>query len=50
MNRPGRCAFLGFALIRDEVHDDRVVGAIMVLHSSDLLAPVRYVGERIGTL
>ncbi|MFM0529740.1 hypothetical protein PQR11_32710 [Paraburkholderia strydomiana] len=50
MVRLERCAFLDFAIIRDEDHDDRVVDAIMVLYISGLLAPVRYIGERKGTL
>ncbi|MFC0695954.1 hypothetical protein [Paraburkholderia humisilvae] len=50
MNRLDRCAFLDFAIIWDEDHDDRVIDAIMVLYISGLLAPVRYIGERKGTL
>jgi len=50
MNRLERCAFLDFAIIWDEDHDDRVIDAIMVLYISGLLAPVRYIGERKGTL
>ena len=50
MNRLERCAFLDFAIIWDEDHDDRVIDAIMVLYISGMLAPVRYIGERKGTL
>ncbi|MEM5461977.1 hypothetical protein VSR69_45705 [Paraburkholderia phytofirmans] len=50
INRLERCAFLDFAIIWDEDHDDRVVDVIMVLYISGLLAPVRYIGERKGTL
>jgi hypothetical protein len=48
--RLDRCAFLDFAIIWDEDHDDRVIDAIMALYISGLLAPVRYIGERKGTL
>lgn len=50
LNRIDRCAFLDFAVIWDEDHDDRVIDAVMVLYVSGLLSPVRYIGERKGTL
>jgi hypothetical protein len=50
LNRLDRCAFLDFAVIWDEDHDDRVIDAIMVLYVSGLLSPVRYIGERKGVL
>lgn len=43
-------AFLDFAVIWDEDHDDRVVGVIEDLYFSALLSPVRFIGERKGTL
>jgi hypothetical protein len=43
-------AFLDFAVIWDEDHDDRVIGVIEDLYFSALLSPVRFSGERKGTL
>jgi hypothetical protein len=45
-----RGAFLDFAVIWDEDHDDRVIGVIEDLYFSALLSPVRFIGERKGTL
>ncbi|MFM0503213.1 MULTISPECIES: hypothetical protein [Paraburkholderia] len=50
LNRLDRCAFLGFAVIWDEDHDDRVIDAVMALYVSGLLSPVRHIGERKSTL
>ncbi|WP_341318475.1 hypothetical protein WN982_25915 [Paraburkholderia sp. IMGN_8] len=50
LNRIDRCAFLDFAVVWDEDHDDRVIDAIMVMYISGLLPPVRYIGERKGVL
>lgn len=50
LNRIDRCAFLDFAVIWDEDHDDRVIDAVMMLYVGGLLSPVRYIGERKGTL
>jgi hypothetical protein len=50
LNRIDRCGFLDFAAIWDEDHDDRVIDAIMMLYVGGLLSPVRYIGERKGTL
>lgn len=50
LNRLDRCAFLDFAVIWDEDHDDRVIDAILMLYVGGLLSPVRYIGERKGTL
>lgn len=50
LNRLERCAFLDFAVIWDEDHDDRVIDAIMTLYVTGLLSPVRYIGERKGVL
>lgn len=43
-------ALLDFAIIWDEDHDERVIPAIAALHFAALLAPVRFIGERKGTL
>lgn len=43
-------AFLDFAVIWDEDHDDRVIGVIEDLYFNTLLSPVRFIGERKGTL
>ncbi|WP_194727361.1 hypothetical protein [Noviherbaspirillum malthae] len=45
-----RGAFLDFAIIWDEDHDERVIDAIQILYLGGLLAPVRYIGERKGSL
>jgi hypothetical protein len=50
LNRIEHCAFLDFAVIWDENHDDRVIDAVMVLYIRGLLPPVRYIGERKGIL
>ncbi|AAP85944.1 hypothetical protein OOOCML_33290 (plasmid) [Cupriavidus necator H16] len=50
LNRLDRCAFLDLAVIWDEDHDDRVIDALMMLYVGGLLSPVRYIGERKGTL
>lgn len=50
LNRLERCAFLAFAVIWDEDHDDRVIDAIMMLYVAGLLSPIRYIGERKGVL
>ncbi|MGF6743937.1 hypothetical protein [Paraburkholderia atlantica] len=50
LNRIDRCGFLDFAVIWDEDHDDRVIDAIMMLYVGGLLSPIRYIGERKGTL
>ncbi|MBY4714904.1 hypothetical protein [Burkholderia cepacia] len=50
LNRLERCAFLDFAVIWDEDHDDRVIDAIMVLYVGGLLSPMRFIGERKGVL
>jgi len=41
---------LDFAVIWDEDHDERVVKAIEVLYFGGLLSPVRFIGERKGSL
>jgi len=43
-------AMLDFALIWDEDHDERVLEVIEQLYFASLLAPVRFIGERKGTL
>ena len=50
LNRLERCAFLDFAIIWDEDHDDRVIEPIQMLYIAGLLPPVRYIGERKGML
>lgn len=39
LNRLDRCAFLDFAVIWDEDHDDRVIDAIMMFYVAGLLSP-----------
>ena len=43
-------SLLDFAVIWDEDHDERVIQAIEDLYFCGLLAPVRFVGERKGSL
>ena len=43
-------ALLDFAVIWDEDHDERVMEAIEGLYFGGLLAPVRFIGERKGSL
>lgn len=43
-------AMLDFAIIWDEDHDERVLEVIEGLYFAGLLAPVRFIGERKGTL
>jgi hypothetical protein len=43
-------ALLDFAVIWDEDHDERVIEAIEALYFGGLLAPVRIIGERKGSL
>ena len=43
-------ALLDFAVIWDEDHDERVMQVIEELYFSGLLGPVRFVGERKGSL
>lgn len=43
-------ALLDFAVIWDEDHDERVIDAIEMLYFCGLLAPVRFIGERKGSL
>lgn len=39
-----------FAIIWDEDHDERIWGVIQHLHAGGLLAPVRFIGERKGSI
>jgi hypothetical protein len=39
-----------FAVIWDEDHDERVIEAVEALYFEGLLSPVKYIGERKGTL
>src|SRR4051812_6684669 len=41
---------LDFAVIWDEDHDARVMEAVEALYFSGLLSPVRFIGERKGSL
>jgi hypothetical protein len=41
---------LDLAIIWDEDHDDRVIQVVEVLYFEALLAPVRFIGERKGSL
>jgi hypothetical protein len=50
LNPLPRGALLDFAVIWDEDHDERVIQAIEDLYFCGLLAPVRFVGERKGSL
>jgi hypothetical protein len=43
-------AMLDFAIIWDEDHDERVLEVIEQLYFAGLLAPVRFIGERKGSL
>lgn len=43
-------ALLDFAIIWDEDHDERVMEAIEGLYFDGLLGPVRFIGERKGSL
>jgi hypothetical protein len=43
-------AMLDFAIIWDEDHDERVLKVIERIYFAGLLAPVRFIGERKGTL
>lgn len=43
-------AMLDFAIIWDEDHDERVLEVIERMYFEGLLAPVRFIGERKGTL
>jgi hypothetical protein len=43
-------AMLDFAIIWDEDHDDRLLPVIEEIYFAGLLAPVRFIGERKGTL
>jgi hypothetical protein len=43
-------AMLDFAIIWDEDHDERVLEVIERMYFAGLLAPVRFIGERKGTL
>jgi hypothetical protein len=48
LNPLPQVALLDFAIICDEDHDERVMGAIEALYFRGLLAPVRFIGERVG--
>jgi hypothetical protein len=50
LNPLPRGALLDFAVIWDEDHDERVIQVIEDLYFCGLLAPVRFVGERKGSL
>lgn len=41
---------LDLAIIWDEDHDERIWGVIERLHAAGLLAPVRFIGERKGSV
>lgn len=43
-------ALLDFAVIWDEDHDERVIEVIADLYFAGLLAPIRFIGERKGSL
>jgi hypothetical protein len=45
-----RLELLDLAIIWDEDHDERIWGVIERLHEAGLLAPVRFIGERKGSL
>ncbi len=50
LNPLPRGSLLDFALIWDEDHDERVIQVIEELYFCGLLAPVRFIGERKGSL
>jgi hypothetical protein len=50
LNPLPRGSLLDFAVIWDEDHDERVIQVIEDLYFCGLLAPVRFVGERKGSL
>jgi hypothetical protein len=50
LNPLPQAALLYFAIIWDEDHDERVMVAIEALYFRGLLAPVRFIGERKGSL
>ena len=43
-------SLLDFAVIWDEDHDERVIDVIETMYFGGLLAPVRFIGERKGSL
>jgi hypothetical protein len=50
LNPMQKGAMLDFAIIWDEDHDERVLEVIERMYFAGLLAPVRFIGERKGTL
>ncbi|MGH7594237.1 MAG: hypothetical protein ACRELE_10365 [Gemmatimonadales bacterium] len=50
LNPVARGSLLDFAVIWDEDHDERVIEVIEELYFDGLLAPVRFIGERKGSL
>lgn len=50
LNPMPQALFLDFAIIWDEDHDERVIEVVEALYLSGLLAPVRFIGERKGSL
>jgi len=50
LNPLPQAALLDFAIIWDEDHDERVMTVIEALYFGALLAPVRFIGERKGSL
>lgn len=50
LNPLGQASLLDFAVIWDEDHDERVIEVIETLYFGGLLAPVRFIGERKGSL
>jgi hypothetical protein len=50
LNPLRQAALLDFAVIWDEDHDERVIEVIKTLYFGGLLAPVRFIGERKGSL
>lgn len=50
LNPVPRGALLDFAVLWDEDHDERVIEMIEDLYFEGLLAPVRFIGERKGSL
>ena len=50
LNPLGQASLLDFAVIWDEDHDERVIDVVEALYFRGLLAPVRFIGERKGSL
>jgi hypothetical protein len=50
LNPLPQAALLDFAVLWDEDHDERVVQAVEEIYFAGLMGPVRFIGERKGSL